>query len=249
MWRGGAARVSAAPSSPTEAERCERRIRKELHRLWIDPPSFCRPGSSPVTDLLRWEVVIDGPEGSPYAGGTFPVEVQFTGHHPFKPPKITFKTKVYHPNIDSEGQMVLDIFQGNWSPALTVEKLLLSIVSVLYDPMLDHPVDRHIARLYKSNIELYEEKARAWTRRYASTPVVSYYPAKGDGNWEDYCAAIADHREAERLRAAAASLAHQKLVSSRRRENSVSLLWRRTVALLHGRPVAAPSAIVAAAAN
>ncbi|CAN6280160.1 unnamed protein product [Urochloa humidicola] len=113
------------------------RIRRELRKIWVDPPAFCRPGASPVTDLLHWEVVIDGPDGSPFAGGTFPVDVDFVGHYPFQHPKITFKTKVYHPSIDSEGEMMLDIFQYNWSPAMTVHKLLLFIVSVLYDPMLD----------------------------------------------------------------------------------------------------------------
>ncbi|CAL5019285.1 unnamed protein product [Urochloa decumbens] len=186
--------MGASPSSPTKTESCKRRIRKGLHRLWVDPPAFCRPGASPVTDLFHWEVIIDGPDGTPYAGGTFPVDVQFADDHPFKPPKICFKTKVYHPNIDSEGEMVLDIFHDEWSPALTIEMLLLSIVSVLYDPMLDHPVNDHIARLYKTDIKMYERKARKWTRRYASAPVASYYPEKGDENWEDYCDAIAAHK-------------------------------------------------------
>ncbi|OEL36872.1 Ubiquitin-conjugating enzyme E2 11 [Dichanthelium oligosanthes] len=235
--------MGAAPSSPTKTEKdpCKR-IRKELHRLWVDPPAFCRPGASPVTDLLHWEAVIDGPEDSPYAGGTFPVDVEFTSDHPVKPPNITFKTKVYHPNINSEGQMVLDIFKENWSPAMTIEKLLLSMVSVLFHPMLDHPVNSTIARLYTTDVELYEKKARAWTRRYASTPVISYYPQKGDENWDDYCDAIAHHnaelekeerrREAERLRraAAAASSACHKV-----RGNGLKLLWKRTVTFLQSR--------------
>ena len=70
------------------------RIRRELRLIWVEPPAFCQPGASPVTDLLHWEVVIDGPDGRPYAGGTFPVDVDFVADYPFKPPKITFKTKV-----------------------------------------------------------------------------------------------------------------------------------------------------------
>jgi len=80
-------------------EPLRRRIRRELRMIWLDPPAFCRPGASPVTDLLHWEVVIDGPDGSPYAGGTFPVDINFVGNYPFKPPKITFKTKVRTPTI------------------------------------------------------------------------------------------------------------------------------------------------------
>lgn len=86
--------MGAAPSSSAKGESNRRRIRKELHQLWVDPPPFCRPGPAPVTDLFHWEVVIDGPEDSPYAEGTFTIDVQFTDDHPFKPTKITFKTKV-----------------------------------------------------------------------------------------------------------------------------------------------------------
>ncbi|KAG2574602.1 hypothetical protein PVAP13_7KG344770 [Panicum virgatum] len=44
-------------------EPLRRRIRRELRMIWLDPPAFCRPGASPVTDLLHWEVVIDGSDG------------------------------------------------------------------------------------------------------------------------------------------------------------------------------------------
>lgn len=71
------------------------RIRNELRRLWADdPPMFCRPGASPVTDLFHWEVVIDGPAGSPYEGGTFPLDIDLSDNYPFRGPKITFKTEV-----------------------------------------------------------------------------------------------------------------------------------------------------------
>lgn len=69
-----------------------RRIRSELRKIWVDPPAFCRPGASPVTDLLHWEVVIDGPDGSPYFGGTFPVDIDFS-IYPLSPPKITSKPR------------------------------------------------------------------------------------------------------------------------------------------------------------
>lgn len=145
--------------------------------------------------------------------------------------------------------MVLDIFKENWSPAMTINQLLLSIVSVLYDPMLDYPVNRGMARLYKRNIKLYEEKARAWTRQYSSAPVASYYPEKGDEQWQEYCDAFAAHyaemeerrkwEEAarKRRRAAASSTGRNKVPRAR----GLNLVWRRTVAFLQGRSVAAPS--------
>ncbi|KAM3243355.1 hypothetical protein ACQJBY_055345 [Aegilops geniculata] len=160
-----------------QSGRATRRIRKELELLWIDPPAFCRPGPVPVTDLFHWEVVIDGPHGSPYAGGTFPVDVAYPKDYPFHPIKLTFRTKVYHPNIGPEGKVALDIFGSEWRPSLTISTALLSVVSVLYDPLLDRPVRRDAARLCKRERGLFEHKARDWTRRYASAPVASFYPA------------------------------------------------------------------------
>lgn len=73
--------------------------------------------------------------------------------------------------------MALDIFGEWWSPALTVGTALLSIVSVLYDPLLDLPVRRDAALQYRHERGLFEQKARRWTRRYASAPVASFCPA------------------------------------------------------------------------
>ncbi|CAL4934971.1 unnamed protein product [Urochloa decumbens] len=230
-----------------------KRIRKELREIWVDPPPFCRPGASPVTDLLHWEVIIDGPDGSPYAGGTFPVDVDFACLYPLRPPKITFKTKVYHPNIDSKGEMTLDVFHyKNWSLTMTVHDLLLLIISVLYDPMLDgHPVNDEVNELYESDIELYEQMARAWTCEYSSTPIVSYYPTKKDERWLDHCAAVAVKRaadEAEERRrrrqeeedmlklAAASSPAHESRIAFPR------VTWKRVVAFLQEWSVALPFA-------
>ncbi|CAM0944487.1 unnamed protein product [Alopecurus aequalis] len=181
-------------SSPSTGRRhmSLRRIDKELSQLWIDPPAFCRPGGSPVTDPYHFEVVIDGPAGSPYAGGTFPVDVVLSKNHPFKPPKLTFKTKVYHPNIDTEGKIFLDIFKSNWTPALTISKVLLGVVSVLYDPLLDLPVRPGVARQYMHQRALFEETARGWAQRYASAPVVSYYPGK---EGDSMTASSTPHRE------------------------------------------------------
>jgi ubiquitin-protein ligase len=75
-----------------------KRIRKELSELWTDPPAFCRLGASPVTDPYHFEVFIDGPAGSPYAGGTFRLDILIPKKYPFKPPSSPSKLRYVRTN-------------------------------------------------------------------------------------------------------------------------------------------------------
>lgn len=89
-----------------------------------------------------------GPSNSPYAGGVFFLDIHFSQDYPFKPPKITFRTKIYHCNISSAGAICLDILKDNWSPALTISKVLLSICSLLTDANPNDPLVANIAQQY-----------------------------------------------------------------------------------------------------
>jgi ubiquitin-conjugating enzyme E2 D/E len=108
---------------------------------------------------------IVGPEGTPYAGGKFELDIKIPVDYPFKPPEVTFRTKVYHPNISLNGTVSVDILRGAWSPMLRIPKILLSLSSLLSDPNPDDALNCDAARLYKSNKRLFEQTAREWTRR------------------------------------------------------------------------------------
>ena len=100
-----------------------RRLSKELNDIVKDPPANCSAG--PVgEDLFHWKATIMGPSETPYQGGVFYLDIYFPTDYPFKPMKINFTTKIYHPNIDSSGNICLDILKNNWSPALTISKVL-----------------------------------------------------------------------------------------------------------------------------
>merc|ERR1711902_299440 len=108
-----------------------------------------------------------GPPDSAYTGGVFFLNINFPADYPFKPPKCHFTTKMYHCNVDANGAICLDILQDQWSPALTISKVLLSISSLLCDPNPDDPLVPEIARIFKTNKAKYTELAREWTRKYA----------------------------------------------------------------------------------
>ncbi|GLJ49210.1 hypothetical protein SUGI_1038900 [Cryptomeria japonica] len=147
------------------------RIRKRISPLLQldlqkDPPTSCSAG--PVADdMFHWQATIMGPPESPYSGGVFLVTIHFPPDYPFKPPKVAFRTKVFHPNINSNGSICLDILKEQWSPALTISKVLLSICSLLTDPNPDDPLVPEIAHMYKTDRSKYETTARSWTQKYA----------------------------------------------------------------------------------
>ena len=144
-----------------------KRILKELLDLKKDPPGDCSAGPTDENDIFTWEAVIFGPSDSPYAGGIFNATIQFPMDYPFKPPRVMFTTKIYHPNINKEGFICLDILKQNWSPALTITKVLLSVISMLTDPNPDDPLMPDIANQYKKDRAEYELAAREWTQLYA----------------------------------------------------------------------------------
>ncbi|KAK7290333.1 hypothetical protein RIF29_04664 [Crotalaria pallida] len=155
-----------SPNSPLTFTMASKRILKELKDLQKDPPTSCSAG--PVAeDMFHWQATIMGPADSPYTGGVFLVSIHFPPDYPFKPPKVAFRTKVFHPNINSNGSICLDILKEQWSPALTISKVLLSICSLLTDPNPDDPLVPEIAHMYKTDKVKYEATARSWTQKYA----------------------------------------------------------------------------------
>lgn len=143
------------------------RIQKELIEIRNDPPANCSAGPVNEEDLLIWEGTIIGPNDSPYSGGIFKLSIVFPETYPFKPPKVKFKTKILHPNINSTGSICLDILNKSWSPVIRISKMLLSICSLLCDPNPEDPLNANIADIYKTNIEEYNKLVRNYTLSHA----------------------------------------------------------------------------------
>ena len=144
-----------------------KRLQKELIEIEKDTPTNCSAGLINPNDLFTWQATIIGPTETPYEGGMFNLKIYFPTDYPFKPPKITFETRIYHPNINSNGEICLDILKTQWSPALSITKILLSICSLLADPNPNDPLMPEIAKIYKTNIEDFNRIAREYTLKYA----------------------------------------------------------------------------------
>jgi len=143
-----------------------KRIIKETERLMSDSP----PGISAIPheeNLRYFDVMISGPDSSPFEGGIFKLELFLPDPYPMEPPKVRFTTKIYHPNIDKLGRICLDILKDKWSPALQIRTVLLSIQALLSAPNPDDPLANDVAQHWKSDEKDAIRVARQWTQQYA----------------------------------------------------------------------------------
>lgn len=144
-----------------------KRIDRELKELLKETITNVTAGPISASNMFEWEAIIFGPGDSPYQGGMFKLKINFPSDYPFKPPKVVFTTPIYHPNINSQGSICLDILNSQWSPVLTISKVLLSICSLLTDPNPDDPLASNVAKVYKDDKKKFDENARSWTIKYA----------------------------------------------------------------------------------
>lgn len=118
-------------------------------------------------NIAIWTVAMKGPVNTPYEGGLFEVICTFPDNYPFGAPDILFSTAIFHPNISNNGKVCLSIFQGEWSGSITMQRVLLSILSLLASPNVDDPLVPEVANLYKKDYGEYVRLAKKHTIKYA----------------------------------------------------------------------------------
>ncbi|XP_017085584.1 ubiquitin-conjugating enzyme E2 11-like [Drosophila eugracilis] len=145
------------------------RLVKELKVMETDPPehTWARPKS--MSNLLRWRAKIRGPDGSPYEDGVFELALSFPEAYPFEAPIVRFITPLYHCNVNGLGYICVDVLDEHqcWSPGLTVDKLLLSLMALLTDADPLTPYNVEAAAQFLKDRKRYDQIARSWTERHA----------------------------------------------------------------------------------
>ena len=146
----------------------QKRITKELKELNENPPDDFEAGPEDDSDLFKWFCTIQGPEETPYEGGKFNLKMEFPKDYPFKPPKVEFITKVFHPNVKQEtGYICLGILKDDWKPDITVPGIVFAIKDLLSNPNKDHPVEVDVCKLFVEDKKKFDEVAKQWTEKYA----------------------------------------------------------------------------------
>jgi ubiquitin-conjugating enzyme E2 C len=99
-------------------------------------------------NMFEWAATVKGPGGSPYEGMTFKLKLKFPADYPFTSPGVTFTTPVYHPNVDSAGNICLDILKDKWTAAYSVSTVLLSLQALLQDANVTSPLNTPAAQMW-----------------------------------------------------------------------------------------------------
>ena len=142
-----------------------KRLMKEILLIKNDPIEdiFIYPDISKKI----WEAVVIGPKDTPYEGGKFKLYIDCSKGFPFRPPKVKFRTYIYHPNINNNGDICLDILRDNWAASLTLQKVLLSISLLLSSPNSLDPLVPSIAKMYETDPEQFAKIAKEYTITHA----------------------------------------------------------------------------------
>lgn len=144
------------------------RRNREIKRLVETPPEGIICYTTDQLNLLSINII--GPHGSPYEGALFELELEIPDRYPFVPPRLKFITPVYHPNIDTQGRICMDLLKmppnGGWKPTISLENLVVAAQSLLGNPNPDDPLMIEIAEEYKFNKKEFERKAKKLAQQH-----------------------------------------------------------------------------------
>lgn len=177
-----------------------RRITKELADLNLDPASGIRitPAEDSIMNLIG---TFTGPPDTPYASGTFTVNISLPPTYPFVPPKMKFATKVWHPNVSSQtGAICLDTLAAKWTPVLTLKTALLSLQALLAVPEPRDPQDAEVAGMMLRDPIGFERKAKEWAVRFAGADPAAYTVGAAGAGEREAAAKGPEMSEEERKR-------------------------------------------------
>merc|ERR1712029_892889 len=145
----------------------------------------------PVTEenFFEWEAAITGPEGTYFEDGVFIATLSFPQDYPLNPPKMKFKSDLFHPNIYPDGRVCISILHppGNdplgyeksserWSPVQSIEKILLSVMSMIAEPNINSPANVDAAKMWRDEKDKFAEVAQEHVRLSIEMPEKDYFP-------------------------------------------------------------------------
>ncbi|KAI9297064.1 ubiquitin-conjugating enzyme [Neoconidiobolus thromboides FSU 785] len=146
-----------------------KRLITEYKELTVNPPEGITAGPVSEDNFFEWDALIAGPEGTPFEGGLFSATLTFPKDYPLSPPVMKFTCPMFHPNIYPNGEVCISILHAagddpnmyessseRWSPVQSIEKILISVVSMLADPNDESGANIDACKVWRNNREEYD---------------------------------------------------------------------------------------------
>jgi len=150
---GEAVSTSSSSSGQKRSSPAQLRVMKDLNELNL--PKTCSTDFADPDDLLNFKLFICPDEGF-YKGGRFSFNFKVGQNYPHEPPKVKCETQVYHPNIDLEGNVCLNILREDWKPVLTINSIVYGLQYLFLEPNPEDPLNKEAADVLQSNRRLFE---------------------------------------------------------------------------------------------
>ncbi|KAI9505437.1 hypothetical protein GGI25_005257 [Coemansia spiralis] len=149
------------------------KLQKELKYLTENGnPSFS-VGLADDENLFEWIVTLFGPQDTYYEGGIFKAVLKFPYNYPYEPPTMQFQSELWHPNVYEDGRVCISILhkpgedpsgyempEERWSPAQTVETILMSVIVMLNSPNDESPANVDAGKMWRQDKAAYRRKVR-----------------------------------------------------------------------------------------
>jgi len=149
-----------------------RRLMAEYKQIQKNPPEGIAAGPVAEDNFFEWEAAITGPESTPFQDGVFIAKLSFPQDYPLTPPKMQFTSDLFHPNIYPDGRVCISILHppGNdplgyessnerWSPVQSIEKILLSVMSMIAEPNTESPANVDAAKMWREDKAGFKKRA------------------------------------------------------------------------------------------
>ena len=150
----------------------------EYKQLTLNPPEGIIAGPVDEDNFFEWEALITGPEGTCFECGVFQTRLSCPSDYPLSPPKMQFQSEIFHPNIYPDGRVCISILHApgddpmgyetsaeRWSPVQSVEKVLLSVVSMLAEPNDESGANVDAAKMWREDREQFNRIADRLVRK------------------------------------------------------------------------------------
>lgn len=154
-------------------------LRRQLADLAKNPIDLLSVGLTDESNVREWEILIMGPDRTPYEGGFFKAKLSFPVEYPSMPPTMTFVSEMWHPNVYEDGKVCISILHPpgedamnsqesaleRWRPVLGVEQILVSVISMLSDPNDESPANVDAAVQWRNDRKDFKKKVRQIVRK------------------------------------------------------------------------------------